>query len=211
VVTGLLPVFSAFFWKTPGSLVSGCYGALLCSTVFFIFSYRSWQNALEKWTVFFMGAAYVGFCAAHMVLMREMPGGREWILFLLVTVFSGDAGAYYVGKGIGRRKLCPALSSGKTVEGAVGGVLLNLAAALVLWSVLFRHLDLRLLLFLAVAMGIVGQAGDLAESIIKRSAGIKDSGTLLPGHGGIFDRVDAVLLAAPLLYWGLKLAGLEQG
>ena len=158
-----------------------------------------------------MGAAYVGFCAAHMVLMREMPGGREWILFLLVTVFSGDAGAYYVGKGIGRRKLCPALSSGKTVEGAVGGVLLNLAAALVLWSVLFRHLDLRLLLFLAVAMGIVGQAGDLAESIIKRSAGIKDSGTLLPGHGGIFDRVDAVLLAAPLLYWGLKLAGLEQG
>ena len=156
-----------------------------------------------------MGITYIGVCAAHLGLLRYLPMGREWVLFLLVTIFGGDAGAYYVGKGIGRHKLCPKISNGKTIEGAIGGLAVNAMAALFIWYIALRDIDPRILVPLALVIGAIGQVGDLAESIVKRSAGVKDSGKILPGHGGMFDRIDALLLAAPFLYWFLFLGKID--
>ncbi len=205
VILGLFPVFSVLLWGNPEFIVPAVYIAFLGSALLFLVSYNRWSNAAWNWTSFFTGIAYVGVCAAHLGLLRHMPMGREWVLFLLVTVFSGDAGAYYAGKGIGRHKLCPNVSKGKTVEGAAGGLISNAVAAFFLWFVLLRDIDPRALILLALVIGAVGQVGDLVESMVKRSAGVKDSGSILPGHGGILDRVDAVLLASPCLYWILSL------
>jgi len=203
VALGLLPVVAVVLWPDPRFVVPALYVSFLGSILLFLCTYRTWTTPLLSWAVFFMGVAYVGMAAAHLGLLRSLPLGREWTIFLLIVIFSGDAGAYYVGTGIGRRKLCPAVSKGKTVEGAAGGLVLNAAAAMILWFCLFREMDLRVLVPLAVVIGLIGQIGDLAESMVKRSVGAKDSGSLLPGHGGVLDRVDAALLAAPALYWAI--------
>ncbi len=209
VMLGLFPLSSVLLWKDPEFMVPAVYVAFLGTTLLFLVSYTRWSNITWRLAAFFMGIAYVGVCAAHLGLLRYLPMGKEWVLFLLVTVSCGDAGAYYVGKGIGRHKLCPNVSKGKTVEGAAGGLILNAMAAFSLWFVLFREIDPRVLVPLALVTGAVGQVGDLLESMVKRSAGIKDSGSILPGHGGILDRADAVLLASPFLYWILYLCNIE--
>jgi phosphatidate cytidylyltransferase len=204
-IFGLLPVSSALMWEDPEYIVLAIYVAFVGTILVFLVSYSRWPHVLRSWATFFMGITYIGICAAHLGLLRFLPMGREWVLFLLVTIFGGDAGAYYVGKGIGRHRLCPKISSGKTIEGAIGGLALNAIAALFIWSVALKNIDLRILVPLALVIGAIGQVGDLAESIVKRSAGVKDSGKILPGHGGMFDRIDALLLAAPFLYWFLSL------
>jgi len=209
VMLGLFPLFSVFLWGSPEFMVPAVYTAFLGSALLFLVSYSRWSNIRWSWAAFFMGIAYIGVCAAHLGLLRYLPMGKEWVLFLLVTVFCGDAGAYYVGKGIGRHKLCPNVSKGKTVEGAAGGLALNAIAAFFLWFVLLKEIDPRVLVPLALVIGAVGQVGDLVESMVKRSVGVKDSGSILPGHGGVLDRADAVLLASPLLYWILSLCRID--
>ncbi len=132
-----------------------------------------------------------------------------WLLVaLLVIVWAGDTAAWGVGRALGRHKLAPTVSPGKTWEGAVAGFVAGLLAA-ALWSML-RLGDLRLdLLALAVPTAIVAQLGDLMESVIKRGAGVKDSSNLLPGHGGFFDRMDAMLLATPVFVVGLHAIGVD--
>ena len=206
VMFGLFPVCSALLCEDPGFMILAVYLAFIGSIFVFIASYASWSDVLKNWSMFFMGTAYLGVCAAHLGLLRSMPMGKEWLLFLLIIVFSGDAGAYYAGKGLGRHKLCPKVSKGKTVEGAVGGLILNAVAAVVLWLALLKDIHLAALIITALVLGAVGQVGDLAESMVKRSSGVKDSGSILPGHGGVLDRIDAVLLAAPVLYWIVSLS-----
>ncbi len=205
VVAGLIPVFLSLFYPGPRMLVPGIFSGLFSSALLFIVTHERWKEPHTLWVFFFVGIGYIGFCASHLGLIRFLPLGRQWILFLLIVVFSGDAGAYYVGRALGKRKLCPGVSKGKTVAGAVGGLLANVVAAFLAWFLLLRSMEPWSLLFLAVVLGAVGQVGDLTESILKRGFGVKDSGSLLPGHGGVFDRVDAVLMAAPVLYWALEL------
>ncbi len=133
---------------------------------------------------------------------RTFSAGLCWLVVLMLTVWGMDTAAYAVGKAIGRRKLCPSISPGKTVEGAVAA----LVAPAALVSVAGRWLGLPIHhgLILGIAIGVLGQAGDLFESMLKRRAGVKDSGTLLPGHGGILDRFDSLLFAAPLAYFYLS-------
>lgn len=201
MVLGVLPVLAAVLWEEPAYLAVALYLGLLGSAVLFLTSYRMWPAAMERWAVFLMGICYIGLCSAHIVLLRSVPMGRELVLFFFVTILSGDAGAYYVGHAIGRHKLCREVSKGKTVEGALGGLATNGLVALLLWFLLFQSRDPWLFILLALLLGAVGQVGDLAASMVKRSVGSKDSGRLLPGHGGMLDRVDALLLAAPAFYW----------
>jgi phosphatidate cytidylyltransferase len=135
---------------------------------------------------------------------RTFPAGLCWLVAVMLAVWGMDTAAYAVGKAIGRRKLCPSISPGKTVEGAVAALI----APAVLISAAGHWLDLPLYhgLILGLGIGVVGQAGDLFESMLKRRAGVKDSGTLLPGHGGILDRFDSLLFAAPLAYFYLSFA-----
>ncbi len=146
------------------------------------------------------GIVYVPLTLSLLMFIRLGGDGWQWILFFLFTIFAGDIGAYYVGSYWGRRKLCPAISPGKTVEGALGGIAANIVAGYILKALLLPQLQWLPCLWLFISIGAAGQIGDLFESQMKRLAGKKDSGTLLPGHGGFLDRIDALLFAIPLAY-----------
>jgi len=157
---------------------------------------------------------YTGFTLIALPLLRGSESGKSLVLFLLCAVWAGDIVALYVGRNLGRHKLAPRISPNKTWEGTAGslagsllvtGLLLLLAAKLSqhdIFALNFPGTALHWML-LAVVVNVAAQVGDLAESGLKRSAGVKDSGTLLPGHGGVLDRIDALLLAAPVLWYAL--------
>lgn len=150
-----------------------------------------------------LGVPYFGLCAVSLVWLRADPeSGRFNVIFLLLLIWASDIGAYLVGRLIGGPKLAPRISPGKTWAGAIGGLGLTIGVALVLGLALqpagsSRFFPWRLI-GIAAALGIIAQAGDLIESRIKRHFGVKDSGRLIPGHGGLLDRLDALLTAAPV-------------
>jgi phosphatidate cytidylyltransferase len=146
------------------------------------------------------GVFYVPLFLSYAVMLYGDPNGVHWVFLLLLVVAAGDTGAYYVGSYWGRHKLCPAVSPKKTVEGALGGLVANIIVGAGYTQLFLPFVSLPACLLFAVVVGAVGQAGDLFESEFKRSAGIKDSGKLLPGHGGFLDRIDALLFAAPTAY-----------
>ena len=127
--------------------------------------------------------------------------GYEWILFLYGCVYAADSMAYYVGKGLGERKLYSAVSPNKTVAGAVGSVAGGVIASLILGTLLLDHKGMFKLFIIGGVIGAVTIAGDLVESMFKRDANIKDSGSFIPGHGGVLDKIDGALFAGPVLYW----------
>jgi phosphatidate cytidylyltransferase len=124
----------------------------------------------------------------------------HWLMFGLMVNWIGDTGAYYVGKNFGRRQLAPSVSPGKTWEGAAASVVTGVAFGMIYLPLTIRGTSPIEAGLLAVAVNVAGQVGDLAESAIKRGAGVKDSGSLLPGHGGLLDRVDSTMFALPVLY-----------
>jgi phosphatidate cytidylyltransferase len=155
---------------------------------------------------------YTGLTLSAVPALRAESNGPSLVIFLLCVVWAGDIIALYVGRAWGRHKLAPTLSPNKTWEGSLGsvagsllaaGALLGLAALLNTWDSarLSYPDDVWYWLLLAVVVNVAAQLGDLAESALKRSAGVKDSGTLLPGHGGVLDRIDALLLAAPVMWY----------
>jgi phosphatidate cytidylyltransferase len=148
-----------------------------------------------------MGLVYVPFLLGHLILIRDWYQGVTWTFFLLAVIFAGDTAAYYTGKAFGRHKLAPGISPGKTVEGALGGLAANLAIGALFKKCCFTEFGWGYWIALIMVMGILGQAGDLFESRLKRSVHKKDSGRIFPGHGGILDRIDALLFAAPTLYY----------
>lgn len=164
----------------------------------------------RPWGPVAMGAAgLLMFAPAMLGIARLHAGGMLRVFFLFGLVWAADIGAYFAGRAFGRRKLAPNVSPGKTVEGAVGGfagaLLLVVSAPWVFGFGRFDWLPLVLLCMAVIALSIIG---DLTESMFKRLRGVKDSGTLLPGHGGVLDRVDSILAAAPLLAFGLALLGI---
>ena len=155
---------------------------------------------------------YIGFTMLALPTLHEEANGPSLVAFLLIVVWSGDTAAYYVGRALGRHKLAPTLSPNKTWEGSIGSLagsllatvgLLGLAGLLEQWNSarLSYPEDIWYWLALAVVVNVAAQVGDLVESALKRSVDVKDSGTLLPGHGGVLDRIDALLLAAPALWY----------
>ncbi|MBW2285091.1 MAG: phosphatidate cytidylyltransferase [Deltaproteobacteria bacterium] len=147
-----------------------------------------------------LGPAYVTLPLAMLTIIDRYPHGNGWIFFLLTVVFAGDTGAFYCGKLLGKHKLYEAVSPNKTWEGAGGGLIFSVIGAmwfLHLWPL--RPVDGGVLL-LAALMSVSAQIGDLAESMLKRNRGVKDSSGILPGHGGLLDRIDGILFAVPVLY-----------
>ena len=158
-----------------------------------------------------LGAIYIGGFLSTYPRTIALPAGERWIFLGLVVVFSGDIFAYFVGKGIGKRRLAPDISPNKTVEGALGGLAASIVLGTVYGTLFLPQIPSWFVPLVSAAAGIAGQAGDLFESLLKRTAGVKDSGTLLPGHGGMFDRVDAVISAGPVLYLLALFAPLAGG
>lgn len=158
-----------------------------------------------------LGVLYIAFLGGFIVSMRV--GFDETLVPFLSTKLLGffflvgmgaDVGAYYVGKNLGKHKLIPQVSPGKTWEGAVGGLVLSSAFAAVATATFFPELPYRVSIPLAIVISVVGLLGDLAESAMKRGAGSKDAANILPGHGGFLDRLDSLLLNAPILYYFAK-------
>lgn len=147
-----------------------------------------------------LGVIYISLLASYLVMLRNGDQGGKWLFCLLVVVAAGDTGAYYFGSYLGSHKLCPAVSPKKTIEGAIGGLIGNLFAGACFKLWLLPQVSWYQMAVFALAVGISGQVGDLFESAFKRTSGIKDSGRLLPGHGGFLDRIDALLFAAPAAY-----------
>jgi phosphatidate cytidylyltransferase len=146
-----------------------------------------------------IGPFYICLPLIFFLLIAGLDQGKMWIFFILAVIFAGDTGSFYVGRHLGKHKLTP-ISPGKTWEGTVGGLLANVLSAGIFGLLFFPSLSLITIMVLAIVIGISGQVGDLAESLFKRISNIKDSGTVLPGHGGILDRIDSLLFAIPVLY-----------
>jgi len=146
-----------------------------------------------------LSSLYVGFGFYYFIELREIA--LEYIFYALIVIWSTDTGAYFVGKSLGRRKLWPEISPNKTVEGSIGGIIVALVISLVFFLIVSIKISLVAIIVFTILLSIFGQIGDLVESALKRHFGVKDSGQLLPGHGGILDRFDSLLFVLPILYF----------
>jgi phosphatidate cytidylyltransferase len=147
------------------------------------------------------GMMYIPFLMSYFIAIRMMDKGKEWIFFVLFLAFIGDIVALYVGKYFGKHKLAPLVSPGKTVEGLAGLVMGSTIACLIFSYYFLPGIPLAQIALLAFAGSIIGQLGDICESAIKRHYGLKDASSLLPGHGGILDRLDCLIFIAPFVYY----------
>ena len=150
-------------------------------------------------TVF--GICYVNWLLGHGFWLRDLPFGKQWVLLLIWVTWLGETAAYLVGSTVGRRPLAPVISPQKTIEGAVAQFCVSVVAAVVGQAWFFAALPREHAVAVGVLLGVVGQVGDLVESALKRSVGTKDTGHLIPGHGGILDRVDSLLFNTPVLFY----------
>ena len=152
-----------------------------------------------------VGPIYVGFLLSHSLVLRELEGpealGRSWLLFALLVTFATDTGAYFAGRSLGRRRMAPRVSPGKTWEGAAGGFLSGVVAALALGQLLDLAIPWWQVAVIGATVGVVAQWGDLLESALKRISDVKDAGSMIPGHGGVLDRLDSVVISLPAVYY----------
>jgi len=206
LAVSLLPVLFTCF-PAPGAVLGGAFAALFGLILLVFVRYSRLDDVLGFLSRAGLGVLYIGICAAHVVLLRNLPHGVSWLAVLTAVTVGSDTGAYYAGRRFGRTKLCPNISPGKTVAGAVGGLVAGSLAAALVAALLPSGPSPWLALVLGMVLVPVGIAGDLTESIIKRATGTKDSGTILAGHGGLLDRIDSLLLTAPVLYY--LLAGIS--
>lgn len=204
-------IIAAFVFESV-SVEMGMFVTLLVIPASYVFGKSSVEDALPSSAVAVLATMYVGMLTGSLIRLRnDFPVGPRLVFFLMLVVWLGDTGAYYVGRKFGRHKLSPRISPKKTVEGLIGGILASVITAVVIHFTFFPQFPLGHAIIVAVVLSISGVIGDLAESLWKRSAAVKDSGTLLPGHGGFLDRLDSVLFTAPILYvyWAVTQHGLH--
>ena len=151
------------------------------------------------------GLLFIGWGLSHFILLRGLESGTWYTIFLCVIIWVGDTSALYIGKGFGRHKLVPAISPGKTWEGALGGMLCSIVVAMLTSRVFVPQFSLSQSLIFSLIVSLAAQLSDLGESMLKRYTGVKDSGALIPGHGGVLDRIDSLFFAAPLAFYTLDL------
>jgi len=165
------------------------------------------RRHFDEFVVSVFALVYVVTFVGFLPLIRDGLNGTRWIILFLLIVWAGDTGAYFVGRKYGRQKLAPLISPGKSIEGAAGGLASSAVIALIFKFAAFNGLHWLGAFATAVLVGIASQIGDLCESFFKRSYHIKDSGKILPGHGGVLDRFDGVLFSLPVMYFCLKIFG----
>lgn len=207
VALGLI-VSLAGGWGDPAAVLGGFVAALFGVFLYALCRPEAARSAAERVGLLAFGLAYAPVLLAHATLALAAPGtfgGPGAVLLAVAVAWGGDTAAFYVGRSLGRRKLYPAVSPKKTWEGALGGLVGSLVAAALIGAWLLPGLPVGHLVGLAVLAAVAGQLGDLCESLLKRGAGVKDSGGILPGHGGLLDRLDSLLFVAPLVYYYLRL------
>ena len=176
---------------------------LLILSILFMATSKDLSSTISNMGGTLFGILFVGFLLAYVSLIRNMMNGKLWVLFLVGTVWAGDISALLIGSFFGRHKLYPKISPKKTFEGLIGSIVGSIIVALAFSLLFIPHLKKEHCILLAIGLGILGQIGDFTESMLKRSAQVKDSGTLIPGHGGMLDRLDSFLFSAPFLHYSL--------
>jgi phosphatidate cytidylyltransferase len=191
-------------YRSPDVLPIVITATILISLIFLLCR-QSKEGAFRNWAWTIVGALYVGWMLSHWLSLRGLEDGRNWVYLAILTTFANDTGAYFIGRARGKRKLAPAISEGKTWEGAIGGLICAILVAMVIATVLnhispftFRYWQIILLGFF---VSLFAQLGDLVESLLKRNTGVKESGNLLPGHGGILDRFDSLIFVGAVVYY----------
>lgn len=208
----MLVIMAAFIIEDL-SVEIGMFAALLLIPASYVITQKPLEDSLPSSAVAVLGTTYVGMLGGSLIRLRnDFPEGSKLVFFLLLVVWLGDAGAYYVGKSFGKHKLSPRISPKKTIEGLLGGIAASIIAAVVIHFTFFEKFPLMHAIIAGGILSICGVIGDLAESMWKRSADVKDSGKLLPGHGGMLDRFDSILFTAPILYcyWTLIVHGFRS-
>lgn len=186
------------FWGL-GGLFAGLCLAFFLLTAFCMLRFGPRPGLLSAIPVEMQGFLWIAFPLACLGVLRMTDHGIAWVFFTLLLVASGDTGAYYAGRFFGKRKLAPAISPAKTLEGFLGGVILTLVMAFLFKIFFLPSFSMIPVLLTALVTAFVAPLGDLFESMQKRLSNVKDSGTLLPGHGGMLDRIDALLFAVPVV------------
>jgi len=204
VVAACFGVVFSFARATPFPAVAAVLAAVALGVPALSLLRRDTPEAmLDAVSTTYFPVLFFGLPMGYVVALQHVPGedGPDLLLLAMLCVTLSDTGAYYVGSAFGKHKLAPTISPNKTWEGVAGGVLGSVGAALIAHAWFFRRLPLGHAVTVGVLLCGAGIFGDLAESMLKRAAGVKDSSALLPGHGGILDRVDSLLVAAPVLYY----------
>ena len=170
-------------------------------SLLFLFRIRTIEAAASEVALALLAFLYIPFLLMHLVQLRQTPFGIQWLFVIMLIVMTNDSAAYYTGSAFGKHRLYPLVSPKKSIEGAIGGLIGSLGGTLLAKFTFFSQLTFFDAIATALIVGVVGQAGDLFESLLKRSFGVKDSGTIIPGHGGVLDRLDSILFAAPITYY----------
>lgn len=178
---------------------------LAATLLFHLLSKQDLSRSLVDISVLIFGTLYIGFALGHLLLTRALPDGIFLVFFVILVTWAGDTGAYYAGVSMGRTPLAPRISPNKTVEGLLGGCLLAVVIALIARTWFIPSFTIVDAVVLGILLTVAGLIGDLSESMFKRGAGVKDSGGLIPGHGGMLDRLDSLLLTAPTYYYYVTL------
>ena len=196
-------------YKNPGLLPMVVTAAMLVSLICLLLR-PSREKAFHEWAWTIAGVLYVGWMLSYWLNLRGLEDGRNWVYLAILTTFANDTGAYFIGRARGKHKLVPAISPAKTWAGAVGGLVSAVPAAIVI-AVVLKLISVELgapfvsrywqIIILGFLVGLFAQLGDLVESLLKRNMGVKDSGNLLPGHGGILDRFDSLIFVGAVVYY----------
>ncbi|HEY0546649.1 MAG TPA: phosphatidate cytidylyltransferase [Pyrinomonadaceae bacterium] len=205
---GAAGLFMGFFFDAPGRspqlLLLTLIALVIAALAGEMLKGAPFDKMISSVGATLLGVLYVVLLGGHLVSLRmgfEAKLSAHLLFFFFLVVMGSDTGAYYTGRAFGRHKLAPKISPGKTWEGAVGGMLASLLMALAAHYWFFHELSLKAALPLAAAMNVLAVVGDLTESALKRSAGAKDAAQILPGHGGLLDRLDSLLFNAPVIYY----------
>jgi phosphatidate cytidylyltransferase len=186
-------------------LLMAVVGGLLVWLTLEMTSRKTLEGVQQQTGARMLGYLYGAALPSYFILLRKLPEGIHWLFWTASVTAVGDTAAYYIGSLRGRSKLLPRISPNKTVEGAVAGLFGNVAGALAYGSLFFPAQLAPAGIFLALLVGVTGQLGDLCESMLKRAVGLKDSGGILPGHGGVLDRLDSLLFSVPVVFYWVTL------
>ena len=201
-------VLSAYF-RNPDLLPIVVTAAIVVSLICLLLR-PSREKAFDKWAWTIAGALYVGWMLSYWLNLRGLEAGRDWFYLAMLTTFANDTGAYFIGRAKGKHKMAPTISPAKTWEGATGGLVSAIVGAVAIATVL-RLISLKLgplfvfdywqVILLGFIVSVFAQLGDVVESLLKRNMGVKEAGSLLPGHGGVLDRFDSLIFVGAVVYY----------
>ncbi|MDX2480387.1 MAG: phosphatidate cytidylyltransferase [Desulfuromusa sp.] len=194
-------VIPLLFYEKAALLFPLLTGAVLIFSLLFLFRLPAITEVHHRLGWIILGLVYLPFLLGHLIPLRLLTDGRQWIFMTLIVIMSCDTFAYFVGSKIGKHKLYPAVSPNKSVEGGVGGLIGSIFAMMIVKFTFLPILGVFDAVMIGLLLGVMGQLGDLFESLLKRACQVKDSGNMIPGHGGILDRLDSLLFAFPLVYY----------